>query len=45
ILLNGIQTLPYGHWRIGIYKHLVASEIAPEEAEERAMKARLRFKE
>ncbi|GET55307.1 uncharacterized protein LOC114539009 [Rhizophagus irregularis DAOM 181602=DAOM 197198] len=45
ILLDGIRTLPYGHWRIGLYKRLVASEIAPEEAEERAMKVRLRVKE
>ncbi|CAG8712890.1 12294_t:CDS:2 [Dentiscutata erythropus] len=45
ILLDRIRTLPYGHWRIGLYKRLVASEIVPEEAEERAMKARLRFKE
>ncbi|CAB5211517.1 unnamed protein product [Rhizophagus irregularis] len=45
ILLDGIRTLPYGHWRIGLYKRLVASEIAPKEAEERAMKVRLRVKE
>ncbi|PKC56999.1 hypothetical protein RhiirA1_473169 [Rhizophagus irregularis] len=45
ILLDGIRTLPYGHWRIGLYKRLVATEIAPEEAEERAMKVRLRVKE
>ncbi|GBC23343.2 uncharacterized protein LOC114539624 [Rhizophagus irregularis DAOM 181602=DAOM 197198] len=38
ILLDGIRTLPYGHWRIGLYKRLVASKIAPKEAEERAMK-------
>ncbi|CAG8536714.1 2872_t:CDS:2 [Dentiscutata erythropus] len=30
ILLDGIRTLPYGHWQIGIYKRLVASEIVPE---------------
>ena len=23
ILLDGIQTLPYGHWRTGLYKRLV----------------------
>ncbi|PKY54851.1 hypothetical protein RhiirA4_473892 [Rhizophagus irregularis] len=45
ILLDGIRTLPYGHWRIGLYKRLVASKIAPEEAEERAMKVRLRVKD
>ncbi|CAG8707412.1 2416_t:CDS:2, partial [Funneliformis mosseae] len=44
ILLDGIRTLPYGHWRIGLYKHLIASEISPEEAEERVMKAKLRVK-
>jgi hypothetical protein len=44
ILLDGIRTLPYGHWRIGLYKRLIASEISPEEAEERAMKAKLRVK-
>ena len=44
ILLDGIRTLPYGHWRIGLYKRLIASEISPEEAEERAMKAKLRIK-
>ncbi|CAG8856428.1 78_t:CDS:1, partial [Gigaspora margarita] len=44
ILLDGIQTLPYGYWRIELYKHLIASEISPEKAEERAMKARLRVK-
>ncbi|PKB93628.1 hypothetical protein RhiirA5_440766 [Rhizophagus irregularis] len=38
ILLDGIRTLPYGHWQIGLYKCLMASEIAPEEAEERVMK-------
>uniref|UniRef100_U9UWG8 Uncharacterized protein n=2 Tax=Rhizophagus irregularis TaxID=588596 RepID=U9UWG8_RHIID len=45
ILLDGIRTLPYGHWRIGLYKRLVASGISPEKAEERAMKLRLRVKE
>ena len=45
ILLDGIRTLPYGHWRIRLYKRLLASEIAPEKAEERAMKAKLRVKE
>ncbi|CAG8715959.1 16753_t:CDS:2, partial [Funneliformis mosseae] len=44
ILLDGIRTLPYGHWRIGLYKRLLASEISPEKAEERAMKAKLRVK-
>jgi hypothetical protein len=44
ILLDGIRTLPYGHWRIGLYKRLVESEMSPEEAEERAMKAKLRVK-
>ena len=44
ILLNRIRTLPYEHWRIGLYKHLIASEISLEEAEERAMKAKLRVK-
>ncbi|CAB4429019.1 unnamed protein product [Rhizophagus irregularis] len=44
ILLDGIRTLPYGHWRIGLYKRLIASEISPEKAEERAMKAKLRVK-
>ena len=36
-----IQTLPYGHWQIGLYKCLVTSEISSEKAEERAMKANL----
>ena len=44
ILLDGIRTLPYGHWRIGLYKRLIASEISPEEAEERAIKAKLHVK-
>ncbi|CAG8708979.1 6381_t:CDS:2 [Funneliformis mosseae] len=44
ILLDGIRTLPYGHWRIRLYKRLIASEISSEEAEERAMKAKLRVK-
>ncbi|CAG8809309.1 691_t:CDS:2, partial [Racocetra fulgida] len=43
ILLDGIQTLPYGHWQIGLYKHLVVSEISSEQAEERAMKAKLYY--
>ncbi|CAG8839577.1 39842_t:CDS:2, partial [Gigaspora margarita] len=37
ILLDGIRTLPYGHWRIYAYKHIVASGISPEEAKKRAM--------
>ena len=40
ILLDGIRTLPYRHWRIGLYKCLIASEISSEEAEERVMKAK-----
>ncbi|RIB30536.1 hypothetical protein C2G38_2152525 [Gigaspora rosea] len=41
ILLDGIRTFPYGHWKIGLYKHLIASEISPGEAEKRAIKAKL----
>ncbi|CAG8505769.1 17405_t:CDS:2 [Cetraspora pellucida] len=41
ILLDGIRTLLREHWRIGLYKHLVASEISPKQAEERAIKAKL----
>ncbi|CAG8647182.1 9012_t:CDS:2, partial [Funneliformis mosseae] len=44
ILLDRIQTLPYEHWRIRLYKRLLASEISPEKAEERAMKAKLCIK-
>ncbi|CAG8825238.1 5543_t:CDS:2 [Gigaspora margarita] len=45
ILLDGIQTLLYGYWQIGLYKHLIAFEISPKEAKERAMKARLSEKD
>ncbi|CAG8597396.1 7534_t:CDS:2 [Funneliformis mosseae] len=45
ILLDGIQTLPYEYWRIGLYKYLVAFGISSEKAEERAMKVRLQVKE
>jgi hypothetical protein len=39
ILLDGIQTLPYGHWRIAKYKRLLEQGKSPEDAEKIAMKA------
>jgi len=42
ILLNGIRTLPYGHWRIYAYKRMVSSGMSPEEAEKRAMMVKLK---
>jgi hypothetical protein len=41
ILSDGITTLPYGHWRIMIYKNMVKDDITHEEAEKRAMRAKL----
>ena len=41
ILTNGITTLPYRHWRIMIYKNMVKAGIPHEEAEKRAMRAKL----
>ena len=42
ILLDGIRSLPYGHWRIKAYQHYVDSEMQPEIAEEKAMSVTLR---
>ncbi|CAJ0634281.1 10391_t:CDS:2 [Entrophospora sp. SA101] len=42
ILSDGIQTLPYGDWRIRAYKKFVASGVIPEEAEKKAMKLTLK---
>ena len=42
ILLNGIRTLPYGHWRIYAYKCMISSGMSPEEAEKRAMMVKLK---
>ena len=41
ILSDGITTLPYGHWRIMIYKNMVKDNIPHEEAEKRAIRAKL----
>ena len=41
ILLNGIRTLPYGHWRINAYKSMIKAGMSPELAERRAMVAQL----
>ena len=42
ILLNGIQSLPYGHWKITLFNNLVKSELSEEEAEQRIKMARLK---
>jgi len=41
ILSDGITTLPYGHWRNMIYKNMVKDGILHEEAEKRAIRAKL----
>src|SRR6266498_520872 len=41
ILSDGITTLPYGHWRNMIYKNMVKDGIPHEEAEKRAVRAKL----
>jgi hypothetical protein len=41
ILSNGITTLPYVHWRNMIYKNMVKDGISYEEAEKRAIRAKL----
>ncbi|GBC00818.1 hypothetical protein RclHR1_39820001 [Rhizophagus clarus] len=41
ILSDGITTLPYGHWCIMIYKNMVKAGIPHEQAEKRAMRAKL----
>ncbi len=41
ILSDGITTLPYGHWRNMIYKNMVKDDIPHEEAEKRAIRAKL----
>lgn len=38
---DGISSLPFGHWRIQAYKNMVGHGISHENAEKRAMKARL----
>src|SRR6185312_4051451 len=42
ILLNGIRTLPYGHWRINAYKSMIKAGMSPELAEKRAMSVKLK---
>ena len=41
ILSDRITTLSYGHWRIMIYKNMVKDGISHEEAEKRAIRAKL----
>ena len=41
ILSDGITTLPYGHWRIMVYKNMVKDNILHEEAEKRAVRVKL----
>ena len=41
ILSDGITSLPYFHWRIQGYKNMVKNGMAEEEAEKRAMRAKL----
>ncbi|GBB99067.1 hypothetical protein RclHR1_03400019 [Rhizophagus clarus] len=41
ILSDGITTLPYFHWRIMFYKNMVKADIPHEQAEKRAMRAKL----
>ena len=41
ILSDRITTLPYNHWRIRAYKNMVKDGILHEEAEKRAVKAKL----
>ena len=41
ILSDGITTLPYGHWCNMIYKNMVKDGIPHEEAEKRAIRAKL----
>ena len=41
ILSDGITTLPYGHWRIMIYKNMVKDNIFHKEIEKRVMRIKL----
>src|SRR6185437_11697431 len=41
ILLDGITSLPYFYWRNKVYKNMVKDGISNEEAEKRAIKAKL----
>ena len=41
LLSDGITTLPYGNWRNMIYKNMVKDDISHEEAEKRAVRAKL----
>jgi hypothetical protein len=41
ILSDGVTTLPYRHWRIQAYKNMVKDNIPHEEAEKRAIRAKL----
>jgi hypothetical protein len=41
ILSDGVSSLPYGHWRIMVYKNMVKDNIPHEVAEKRAMSAKL----
>ncbi|GBC01555.1 hypothetical protein RclHR1_42280001 [Rhizophagus clarus] len=41
ILSDGITTLPYFYWRIMFYKNIVKADIPHEQAEKRAMRAKL----
>ena len=38
ILLDGIRTLPYGHWKITAYNKFIASGLSHELAEKKAMR-------
>jgi hypothetical protein len=42
ILLDGIETLPYGHWKISLFNKLVHDGLSEEEAEKRIKIARLK---
>jgi hypothetical protein len=41
ILSDGVTSLPYDHWRIQTYKDMVKNGISEEEAEKRAILAKL----
>ena len=41
ILSDGVTTLPYFHWRIRAYKNMVKAGISEEQAEKRAITAKL----
>ena len=41
ILSDGVTGLPYGHWSIMVYKNMVKDGIPHDEAEKRAIRAKL----